>query len=166
MNIIENFKIALSSIWNHKIRSFLTMLGIIIGVCAVIIIVAFGTGAKNQMTEELFSADKNIIELYYEPFPDETGEAVWTEPELTEQDLAEIQQLPGVKVAMGTNYGWGTLTHHDRQIEMDITGVGREYFYGRKITLLEGRYFTKMDIDNVNRVIMIDDFTKEKMVPR
>ncbi len=162
MNISENFKIALSSIWNHKIRSFLTMLGIIIGVCAVIIIVAFGTGAKNQMTEELFSADKNIIELYYEPFPDETGEAVWTEPELTEQDLAEIQQLPGVKVAMGTNYGWGTLTHHDRQIEMDITGVGREYFYGRKITLLEGRYFTKMDIDNVNRVIMIDDFTKEK----
>lgn len=163
MNIIESFKIALSSIWNHKIRSILTMLGIIIGVCAVIIIVAFGTGAKNQMTEELFSADKNIIELYYEPFPDETGEVFWVEPEISEQDLNEIQQLPGVRVAMGTNYGWGTLSYDDKQLELNITGVGRDYFYGRNIKLIEGRYFTTLDIDNVNRVIMIDDFTKEKL---
>lgn len=162
MNIIESFKIALSSIWNHKIRSLLTMLGIIIGVCAVIIIVAFGTGAKNQMTDELFSADKNIIQLYYEAFPDESGEVIWMEPELTEQDLAEIQQLDGVRVAIGTNYGWGTMSYNEKQIELNITGVGRDYFYGRNIKLVEGRYFTEMDIDNVSRVIMIDDYTKEK----
>lgn len=162
MNIIESFKIALSSIWNHKIRSLLTMLGIIIGVCAVIIIVAFGTGAKNQMTDELFSADKNIIQLYYEAFPDESGEIFWMDPELTEQDLAEVQQLDGVRVAIGTNYGWGTLLYNDKQLELEITGVGRDYFYGRNIKLVEGRYFTEMDIDNVSRVIMIDDYTKEK----
>lgn len=161
MNIIESFKIALSSIWSHKIRSLLTMLGIIIGVCAVIIIVAFGTGAKNQMTEELFSADKNIIQLYYEPFPDETGQIFWSDPDLTEQDLAEVQQLEGVRVAIGTNYAWGSISHNDKQIEVDITGVGRDYFYGRNIKLVEGRYFTEMDVDNVNRVIMIDDYTKE-----
>ena len=46
LSILESFKIALSSIWNHKIRSILTMLGIIIGVGAVIIIVAIGEGAK------------------------------------------------------------------------------------------------------------------------
>lgn len=164
MNILESLKIALSSIWNHKIRSLLTMLGIIIGVCAVIIIVAIGTGAKNQMADELFSADKNIIELFYEPLPDEMNqELIWIEPELTEQDLAELQQLPGVRVAIGTNYGWGTLSHHDKQMELNITGIGREYFYGRSIKLIEGRYFTEMDINNVNRVIMIDDYTKEKL---
>src|SRR5690625_5050509 len=164
MNIVESFKIALSSIWNHKLRSLLTMLGIIIGVCAVIIIVAIGTGAKNQMTDELFSADKNIIELYYEPLPDEkTNELVWMEPELTEQDLAELQQLPGVHVAIGTNFGWGTVNHNEKQTELNITGVGREYFYGHNVKLIEGRYFTEMDIHNVNRVIMIDDVTKETL---
>ena len=115
MNVMESFKIALSSIWNHKIRSILTMLGIIIGVCAVIIIVAIGTGAKNQLTDDLFGADKNIIELYYEPFPTEDGsEMMWIEPAITSTDLAEIQNIPGVSVAMGINNGWGTLIHNYR----------------------------------------------------
>ncbi|MEI3606965.1 ABC transporter permease [Pseudogracilibacillus sp. SE30717A] len=164
MNIVESFKIALSSIWNHKIRSILTMLGIIIGVCAVIIIVAIGTGAQNQLTDELFGADKNIIELYYEPFPSEDGgEMMWIEPEITSQDLAEIQGVPGVQVAMGINHGWGNLIHNEKQIEIEIVGVGRDYFYGKNIQMLEGRPFTEQDNDNMNRVIMIDDYTRDKL---
>ncbi|MBO1004640.1 ABC transporter permease [Pseudogracilibacillus auburnensis] len=164
MNILESFKIALSSIWNHKIRSILTMLGIIIGVCAVIIIVAIGTGAQTQLTDELFGDDKNVIELYYEPFPTDDGsEMMWVEPELTADDLAEIQQLPGVKVAMGINHGWGTLFHNEKQIELQIVGVGRDYFYGKNIEMVEGRPFTMQDNDNMNRVVMIDDFTRDKL---
>lgn len=164
MNVMESFKIALFSIWNHKIRSILTMLGIIIGVCAVIIIVAIGTGAKNQLTDDLFGADKNIIELYYEPFPTEDGsEMMWIEPEITSTDLAEIQNIPGVSVAMGINNGWGTLIHNEKQMELEIIGVGRDYFYGKNIQVLEGRPFTEQDNDNMNRVIMIDDYTRDKL---
>ena len=164
MNIIESFKIALSSIWNHKIRSILTMLGIIIGVCAVIIIVALGTGAKDQMTQDMFGMEENVIELYYEPFPDEDGNIMyWEEPNLTSDDLAEIQSIPGVKVAMGINYGWGSINHNNKQIEMDITGVGRDYFYGKKLQVIEGRGFTEQDNQNMNRVLMIDDYTREKL---
>mgnify|MGYP000962792540 CR=1 FL=1 len=54
------------------------------------------------------------------------------------------------------------MSYNEKQIELNITGVGRDYFYGRNIKLVEGRYFTEMDIDNVSRVIMIDDYTKEK----
>lgn len=164
MNLMESFKIALSSIWNHKIRSILTMLGIIIGVCAVIIIVAIGTGAQNQLTDDLFGMDKNIIELYYEPFPSEDGgEMMWIEPEITSEDLAEIQGVPGVQVAMGINQGWGNLIHNEKQIEIEIVGVGRDYFYGKNIQMLEGRPFTEQDNDNMNRVIMIDDYTRDKL---
>jgi len=164
VNIIESFKIALSSIWNHKIRSILTMLGIIIGVCAVIIIVALGTGAKDQMTQDMFGMEENVIELYYEPFPDEDGNIMyWEEPNLTSDDLAEIQSIPGVKVAMGINYGWGSINHNNKQIEMDITGVGRDYFYGKKLQVIEGRGFTEQDNQNMNRVLMIDDYTREKL---
>lgn len=164
MNILESFKIALSSIWNHKIRSILTMLGIIIGVCAVIIIVAIGTGAQEQLTEDLFGDDKNVIDLYYEPFPTEDGsEMMWYEPEITAEDLAELQGIPGVKVAMGTNHGWGTLIHNEKQVELEIVGVGRDYFYGKNIEILEGRPFTRQDNENMNRVLMIDDYTRDKI---
>ncbi len=67
MNIWESIKVALSSIWNNKLRSLLTMLGIIIGVAAVIVIVAIGQGAKKQMTDELFNVDENVVEIHYEP---------------------------------------------------------------------------------------------------
>ena len=74
MSIVEALQVALSSIWKHKVRSVLTMLGVIIGVAAVIIIVAIGQGAKTKMTDELFSTDKNAVDLWYEPIPIE-GEA-------------------------------------------------------------------------------------------
>lgn len=164
MNMIESFKIAISSIWNHKIRSILTMLGIIIGVCAVIIIVAIGTGAQTQLTEDLFGDEKNVVELYYEPFPSEDGmDMYWNEPSLTTEDLAEVQQIPGVKVAMGTNHGWGTFIHNENQMEMQIVGVGRDYFFGKGIQVLEGRPFNAQDNDSMNRVIMIDDYTRDRL---
>lgn len=162
MNIVENMKIALTSIWHHKIRSILTMLGIIIGVCSVIIIVAIGTGAKNEMSDNLFSMDENIVELYYEMMEEEDN-AVWEDPNITAEHLAEIQQIPGVKVAMGTNMGGGTIISNEKQLETDIKGIGRDYIYGYNIKLVEGRYFTHQDNDNVNRTLMIDDYTRSKL---
>src|SRR5699024_10862806 len=108
MNLIESFKMALSSIWNHKMRSILTMLGIIIGVGAVIIIVAIGEGTQNKLKDELFSTDKNVIDLYYNGMEDESGtfvgsETFYEEPELTELDLDFLKTLPGVKEVIGTN---------------------------------------------------------------
>src|SRR5690625_4288557 len=109
------------------------MLGIIIGVCAVIVIVALGTGAKDQMTEEMFGMEENIIELYYEQFPDEDGNIMyWEEPSITSRDLAEIQSIPGVRVAMGINYGWGSINHNNKQIEMEIKGEEQEYSNGKQ----------------------------------
>src|SRR5699024_12620565 len=113
MNIGESIKIALASIWNHKIRSLLTMLGIIIGVCAVIAIVAIGTGEKNQITEDLFSADKNKVELYYEPrMEEDTGaERIWGESKLTESDLDARQGLQAVRIDIGTKRTWNNVNY-------------------------------------------------------
>lgn len=164
MNIWESFKIALSSIWNHKIRSILTMLGIIIGVAAVITIVAIGEGAKTQMTEDMFSTEENIIELYYEPFPSEDGsEMMWMEPELTEADLAVVQDLPGVKAVIGTNNGYGNFVHNEKQSDMQITGVGPDYFTGGRVEVVEGRALNSRDVDSINRVVMIDTVARKKL---
>ena len=163
MNIWESFKIALSSIWNHKIRSILTMLGIIIGVAAVIIIVAIGQGTKKQMTDELFATDKNAIQIYYEYIPPEGEEGMfWQEPELTTDDVQVLADVPGVKAVLATNQGWGMLRHDEVQGEMQITGVGAEFFPARDIQVVEGRALYAADNDGLNRVVLIDTIAREK----
>jgi putative ABC transport system permease protein len=163
MNIWDSFKIALSSIWNHKIRSILTMLGIIIGVAAVIIIVAIGQGTKKQMTDELFNTDKNAIDIYYEYIPPEDeSEMFWEEPVLTSEDIQTLAEVPGVKAVIATNQGWGMMSHNDEQGEMQITGVGAEFFSARDIQVVEGRALYAADNDGLNRVVLIDTVAREK----
>lgn len=162
MSLIESLKIALSSIWNHKIRSILTMLGIIIGVSAVIIIVAIGEGAKKQMADDMFSTEENEIELYYEPLPTEDGgEMIWNEPTVTSEDLEALQALPGVKAIIGTNEGWGTMVHNEEESEMTIHGVDGNYFTAKGIEMLEGRPFNARDTDGMNRIVLIDSVTRD-----
>ena len=164
MSILESFKIALSSIWNHKVRSILTMLGIIIGVSAVIIIVSIGQGAKVQMTEDMFDTEENVIELFYEPFPTEDeSDMMWIEPDLTSLDLESIKDVPGVKSVIGTNFGWGMMVHNDKKSDMQITGVGPDYFSSGNLEVVEGRPLNIRDLDSMNRVVMIDTVAKMKL---
>lgn len=166
MSILESFKIALSSIWNHKVRSILTMLGIIIGVSAVIIIVAIGEGAKKQIADDVFSTDDNAIQLYYEPiFSEDETDYMWNEPEITYEDLMALQDLPGVKSVIGTNQGWGTMVHNEKQSEMTITGVDDMYFAAKGIEMYEGRPFNARDNDGMNRIVMIDSVTRDHFFP-
>ncbi|MBO0959351.1 ABC transporter permease [Neobacillus sp. MM2021_6] len=163
MNIWESFKIALSSIWNHKVRSILTMLGIIIGVAAVILIVAIGQGTRKQMTNELFGTDKNAIELYYEYTPPEgEPEQFWEEPELTTEDVQTLAKVPGVKAVIATNQGWGAMVRNDERADMQITGVGAEFFTAKNIKVVEGRALYAADNDGLNRVVLIDTGVRKK----
>ncbi len=61
---MENWKFALSSIMGHKMRSFLTTLGVIIGVASVVVIMALGQGMTNQVTN-MFASDSQDVQLYY-----------------------------------------------------------------------------------------------------
>lgn len=164
MNIWESLLTALGSIWSHKVRSILTMLGIIIGVGAVILIVAIGQGAQKQMTEDLFGTDKNIIEIYQEYSPPEEGEVdeFWQFPTLTREDLDELRKVPGVKAVFGTNYGYGMLVYNEQQGNPQVIGIDEQYIRGRKIALLEGRPFTRNDIEGISRVVMIDKVARDK----
>lgn len=165
MSIVESFKLALSSIWKHKVRSILTMLGVIIGVAAVIIIVAIGQGAKTKMTEELFATEENAVVLWYEPIPvegEDESEMSWEEPVLTSEDVEVLSKVPGVKAVIATNQGWGPMVYEDKQGEMQITGVGPEFFTARNIQVVEGRPINSRDTDGLNRVIMVDTKAREK----
>lgn len=80
MSMMENIRMALASVVAHKLRSLLTMLGIIIGVAAVIIVVAIGQGGE-QMLKSQITGDSNTVDLMYEP----SEEEIQTNPNIWEQ---------------------------------------------------------------------------------
>ena len=102
--ILENLKMAVESIKTNRMRSFLTMLGIIIGIMSVIIILSAGTGAKNSMmayAEEIGSTTINIMT---------TGHAEFTDY-FTDEDLAAMGELPGVTAVTPLVNSYGTVVY-------------------------------------------------------
>ena len=105
---MENWKFALKSILAHKMRSLLTMLGIIIGVAAVVVIVALGTGMSKSI-EKALAGDQNNVEVYFMPYTesDESssmgffgsiggGEmSMEEEPDLTDAMLQGLLEIDG-----------------------------------------------------------------------
>lgn len=98
MNLIENLRMALSSILSHKLRSILTMLGIIIGVGSVIVVVAAGQGGE-QMLKQTISGPGNTVEIYYQPSNEEltSNPNAYLDAGFTEEDIRSLKSLEGVK---------------------------------------------------------------------
>lgn len=93
---------------------------------------------------------------------EEDSEMFWMEPELTSDDVETLSEVPGVKAVIATNQGWGPLIYNDQQGEMEITGVGPEFFTARNIQIVEGRPINARDNDGRNRVVMIDTVARGK----
>ena len=104
---MENWKFALSSIRSHKMRSFLTMLGIIIGVAAVVLIMGLGNGMRQSVTDSV-TGDKDTVQVYYEAKGEELDPAYAdlaksTKP-VKEVWLEQVvRQTPGVDSYFVTN---------------------------------------------------------------
>lgn len=114
MSILENIKIALSSIMVHKMRSFLTMLGIIIGISSVIFIVALGQGGTEQL-KSLLVGPGNTISLTYLPSEEEiqkNPDLLWSP--FTEEDIRAIESIPEVLQVVASNEYFGTLRYRER----------------------------------------------------
>ena len=71
----------------------------------------------------------------------------WVEPELTTEDVEILSAVPGVKAVIATNQGCGPMVYNDEQGDMEITGVGPEFFSARNIQVVEGRAINSRDSD-------------------
>ena len=94
MSLLDSIKIALSSILAHKLRSALTMLGIIIGVGSIITVVAIGQGGEAMLKSKIAGSGNQTVQIHYsadmnDPFGMEMVEI----PKITEEDIFEIKNL-------------------------------------------------------------------------
>jgi putative ABC transport system permease protein len=162
---MENWKFALSSIMGHKMRSFLTTLGVIIGVASVVVIMALGQGMTNQVTN-MFASDSQDVQLYYttkktdniDVFEDEDPRDADKGPAIKEEWLQKItSELPDVENYYLTNGTTSTVEGNQKKSKnVNITGVNRTYFTVKKYKVLAGRSFETGDYSRFSRIVMLD----------
>lgn len=168
---MENWKFAISSIMGHKLRSFLTMLGIIIGVASVVVIMALGNGMKESFAKAM-SKDRQDINLFYESKPSDeeqgTGEFGLSAlfggytggeaPVPNENWLKEVvANVDGLDNYYLTNNTTATVEFGNKKEDnINITGISETYFDVKKYDVLAGRRFVKDDYRRFSRIIMLD----------
>lgn len=172
---MENWKFALKSILSHKMRSLLTMLGIIIGVASVVVIVALGQGMSSSLADALGGDQKNVQIYFAREIWEEGGEGAFSfssvvevseeeEPTLTDNQLQGLLAVDGVSDYYSTNSMTGEVSFGNKKSENTfITGVSPTYFDIKELNLLAGRKFTQNDYTKFSRIIMLDEKLAKKL---
>jgi putative ABC transport system permease protein len=157
MNPLLTFRLALRALLRNKMRSFLTMLGIIIGVSAVIAMVAIGEGAKAQV-EQSFAAMGTSL-LIVMPGSSTSGGArggFGSQPTLTWDDLKAIQtEVSSVRSAAPVLRSSAQLVSEDQNWTTTVQGTTPEYFDIRSWTVANGSNLTQSDVEGGTKVIVL-----------
>lgn len=168
---MENWKFAISSVLSHKMRSFLTMLGIIIGVSSVVLIMGLGNAMRTSVTDSV-AGDKKEVQLYYQaadaeddPYAALYGGSSISNVSIKPDWLAEIAtQVQGIDGYYVTNMSSSPISFGKKTMEnVTLTGVSSAYFSAKKYDILAGRIFRDNDYQNFSRIIMLDSVLSDEL---
>ncbi|MBW4056194.1 MAG: MacB family efflux pump subunit [Proteobacteria bacterium] len=156
----EAFKMALLAMASHRMRTLLTMLGIIIGITSVVSVVALGQGARQKVINDISSMGTNVIDVYPgKDWGDEDASSIHT---LVPSDLEALKSqvyvdsaTPGVNSNQLLRYGNITATS-------SVGGVGEQYFRVRGYEIAQGSVFDAEDVRRQAQVVVIDQNTRKK----
>ncbi|MCW9132824.1 ABC transporter permease [Bacillus paramycoides] len=164
MSLLDSMKIALSSILAHKLRSALTMLGIIIGVGSIITVVAIGQGGEAMLKSKIAGSGNNLMPIQFKPdINDEFSMGGHQVPKLTEEDIMEVKQIKDVSHVITTNNTMETMDINDKKSMINVIGLDSEYFEVNKVKMVKGRSLNESDISQGNNVVMISTKTEETL---
>lgn len=177
MNIRESISLAFGSLRTNKMRAFLTLLGIIVGISSVIAILTLGHGLKTQTAQSITSSGANDLSVQITQRPKEgeenrandpyaqmygapAGEAPDEDSKLDINDIQRIKDAMGDKIAgvpIGSTYGGfaGSLVNGERSQQVNVSPVNLDFLKLNNINVVHGRAITQKDLDNSRPVIMI-----------
>ena len=157
----ESFKMAVQAIIAHKMRSLLTMLGIIIGIASVVSVVALGRGSQEQILQNISSIGTNTISIYPgSGFGDRRSNKVKTLVVADAEALAEQTYVDNVTPSVSSS---GLLVFGSTSLTGSLTGAGDQYFDVNGKKLAAGRFFTEDDVKNNESVVVIDPNTVKQL---
>lgn len=162
--MLENIRLSFQGIWSHKMRSFLTMLGIIIGIAAIIAIVSTIQGTNEQIKQNLIGSGNNTVDvqLYQDDWTYETEYYGIPDgvPVISDETLEEIMDIEGVEKASlyNSRQGYDTVCYKNTTLSGGyVMGVDKNYFDTCSYIIKEGRGFADRDYDNFQKVAILDE---------
>lgn len=156
MNIKSVTKMAFQSILSNKMRTFLTMLGIIIGVFSVVVLISLGQGATSGVTESISSMGSNIISI----------NVFGRRESIDYGDVSEFEKLEGIKSVTPVYTTNATVKYDLETTDVSITGGNENYMGINNYEIGSGRAINPVDVDYRNKVAVIGLTTAEDLFDR
>ena len=167
MNGTNLFKIALRALANNKLRAFLTMLGIIIGVASVITMLAIGQGSKKSIQAQISEMGSNMIMIH--PGADRRGGVRQDPSEMQTLKLADYQSLRDetnfVAAVSPSVSSSGQLIAGNNNYPSSVSGVGIDYLEIRQLKVESGEMFSETDIQTSAKVCVIGKTIADNLFP-
>jgi len=153
MSFLETFQLSLKNIWGSKMRTFLTMLGIIIGVCAVIVIVGLGNGMQGYIEDSFDQLGTDSLTVMIMGRGSSRSVSEEQMYQMVEDNGDLLKQLsPSVTVGFPLKIGSDTIT------STTVTGVSEDYFSMKGYEIAQGRGLQYTDIANREKVCVIGQY--------
>lgn len=149
LRILQSIKMALKSVKSNKLRSILTMLGIIIGVASVIVLVSIAQGSTKNVTSRINQLGTNLL----------TVNTYSTDLELTEDKISELGDLNGVKAISPVVSGRVTAKKDRTTSQVSLTGTNAAYSDVRDAKVKQGRFITDLDVEYRQKVVVLGSET-------
>ena len=163
--------LGLKSIWLHKLRSFLTALGVVFGVASVVAMLAIGEGASEEAQEQIRKlGSQNIILESVKP-PDSDGasnesRSMVIEYGITLRDIQQIRQtIPGISVVVPSRMISENIWHLQYRVEGQVMGVLPIYPTMRNRETLEGRFFNDLELQEHTAVCVLSESAAKQLFP-
>lgn len=158
MNWLENLKLAADTLWVNRLRSLLTMLGLIIGISSVILVTALGVGAQRFVKEQFQDIGTNVIALFDEgPRIEGRQPLTLADAEAIRTGVATVQNVAPIA------YGDGQIVWGSRNVQVQINGTPASLAEIIKINYIKGRYFTTAEISERSRVVILGESLSKQL---
>ena len=165
----ETFRMAVNNLRLHKLRSLLTALGIIVGVMAVIIMVAIGEGGKKSAMQQLEQLGPKNIVVRSKPPPESTQASSKSQRimiyGLKEEDLSRIQALPNISRVVPLRNTEQRVIRGDVRAEANAVGTTQDWFEAINLHLDRGQFFTRDQYDTHAAVAVIGAQVAKQLFP-
>ena len=160
---LENVKMALGSLRANKMRSFLTMLGIIIGIGSVISIVSIGDSIRKMFSDLYKNVGVTQASIMISPYMDQSE--LRDSDDFTMDDLTKFKEIFGSRTDYVDNQAMGTIDVkvERNRLKVNLEGVDYNYQDFQPVQILNGRYLSKKDVDERRAVALISENTALKL---
>ncbi|OCX43619.1 macrolide ABC transporter permease/ATP-binding protein MacB [Campylobacter ornithocola] len=152
--LFESLKMSIAAIIAHKLRSLLTMLGIIIGIASVVCVVALGLGAQQNILASISSIGTNTIEVVSGRG---LGDIRSGRTRLNLSDLKTLNSLPYLEAVEADVGKVGVVTYKNNSLQARIHGVGPNHLRLRGFVMVDGRFINNEDIKDNSNICIVDE---------